>query len=68
MANVTREFKKLRQEAEEQGWRVEMTKMGYRLYAPDGENLVTTHRHPTEAALREIRSDMKRFGFRERGR
>jgi len=65
VADVARRFKKLRREAEKQGWRIEETKMGYKLHAPDGENVVSTHREPTEAALREIRSDMKRLGFRE---
>jgi hypothetical protein len=68
VARTAREFKKLRKQAEEQGWRIEETKKGYLLHAPDGENHVTTHREPTEAALKMIVSDMKRLGFRQRGR
>jgi hypothetical protein len=49
-AAVAKDFKRLRKEAEEQGWRVEQTKNGHwAFYAPDGKNIVHVGGTPRSA-------------------
>lgn len=55
--------------AERQGWRVELQRSGhYKLYAPDGENIVTTGSTPSApSSLRNLIGLMRRHGFVWRG-
>jgi hypothetical protein len=56
--------------AEDQGWRVELQRSGhYKLYAPDGETIVTTGSTPSApSALRNLIGLMRRSGFQWKGR
>jgi hypothetical protein len=56
--------------AERQGWRVELGNGGhYKLYAPDGKNIVTTGSTPgAPSASRNLIARMRRHGFNWKGR
>lgn len=68
--SLRKDLKVILKAAEAQSWRVELQKGGhYKLYAPDGENIVTTGSTPGSAdALRNLVSLMRRFGFEWKGR
>lgn len=56
-------------EAERQGWRVAKGKGHYKLYAPDGENIVTASATPGSASsVRHTIANLRRFGFDWKGR
>jgi hypothetical protein len=57
-------------EAESQDWRVEQLKSGHwRLYAPDGVHIVHAAGTPSDyRALDNTVAQMRRYGFRWRGR
>ncbi len=47
--SLKKDLKEILEEAESQGWRCELQKSGHwRLYAPDGVNIVTTGSTPTD--------------------
>jgi hypothetical protein len=54
--SLKKDLKQILEAAEEQGWRVELQRSGhYKLYAPDGENIVTTGSTPSRpSALRNL--------------
>jgi predicted RNA binding protein YcfA (HicA-like mRNA interferase family) len=68
--SLRKEMRQLLREAERQGWRVELGRGGhYKLYAPDGENIVTAPSTPgSGASLRDTLAKMRSFGFRWKGR
>jgi hypothetical protein len=68
--SLKKDLKQILEAAAEQGWRVELQKSGhYKLYAPDGENIVTTGSTPgTPSALRNLISLMRRYDFEWKGR
>ena len=69
MPSVKKDLRKLLQEAEKQGWRVVQVKMGYQLLAPDGIHIVTIHHTPGDhRALDNYIADMRKYGFRWKGR
>ncbi|MGH2912412.1 MAG: hypothetical protein ACRDJ3_08035 [Solirubrobacteraceae bacterium] len=67
---LKKDLKRILEAAERQGWRVELQKSGhYKLYAPDGENIVTTGSTPSApSALRNVIGLMRRHGFKWKGR
>ncbi len=67
---MRKDLKRILKAAERQGWRVELQKSGhYKLYAPDGENVVATGSTPGAAsALRNLLARMRRYGFEWKGR
>lgn len=68
--SLKKDLKRILEAAERQGWRVELERSGhYKLYAPDGENIVTTGSTPSKpSALRNLISLMRRHGFKWKGR
>jgi len=68
--SAQKDLKKIRKAAEEQGWRVIQLKTGHwRYYAPDGVNLVHVSGTPEGSeAIRDILSDLRRYGFQWQGR
>lgn len=64
------ELTKILKAAEKQGWRVERTKKGhYKLYAPDGKNIVTAPGTPGRGrAVANLVSQLRRYGFQWKGR
>jgi hypothetical protein len=69
VASVRKEFKKLLQEAEKQGWGVKPVKNGVQLLAPDGIHIVTVHGTPGDwRAFHNTLSDMRKYGFVWEGR
>jgi predicted RNA binding protein YcfA (HicA-like mRNA interferase family) len=70
MASMKKDFKKVRQEAEAQGWRVRATKKGHwQFFAPDGRTIVTAPGTPSDhRALANTISDLRRAGFKWKGR
>ena len=69
-SDLTRLSKELRQEAQRQGWRVNVTGSGhYRLLSPDGQTIVILQATPTDyRGMRNTISAMRRGGFRWQGR
>ena len=65
-----KELKKLLAAARLQGWRVECGRGGhYKLYAPDGINLVVVASTPSDRRSIEISAAMmRRYGFHWKGR
>jgi hypothetical protein len=57
-------------EARRQGWRVELRRGGhYKLYAPDGKNIVSAASTPgSPASIHDTIAKMRSFGFRWKGR
>lgn len=70
MASAKKDFKEVRREAERQGWRVELTPGGHwRLYAPDGKNIVHAAQTPSDHRnLANVIAQMRRYGFKWKGR
>jgi hypothetical protein len=70
MAKASKDFKKVLQEAERQGWRVQPTPGGHwRLYAPDGEHIVHAASTPSDYRdLDNVVARMRRYGFTWKGR
>jgi hypothetical protein len=68
--SVQKDLKKIRKAAEEQGWTVEATRNGHwRCYAPDGIHIVHVSGTPEGSkAIDYIVSDLRRYGFRWKGR
>lgn len=68
--SLKKDLKEILDAAEEQGWRVELQRSGhYKLYAPDGENIVTTGSTPSaSSSLRNLIGMMRRYGFEWKGR
>lgn len=68
--SVQKDLKKILKAAEKQGWRAEQLKSGHwRLYAPDGVNIVHVSGTPEGSqAIRDIVSDLRRYGFVWQGR
>lgn len=64
------DVKRLLDEAERQGWRVERTKRGaYRLFAPNSVGIVTIHATPSDHRwMKNAISLMRRHGFIWEGR
>lgn len=61
-----RQWKKVRREAERQGWRVEPTTNGFQLMSPNGEAIVTMdrlHKPSSPWALTHTVKNMRRHGF-----
>lgn len=65
--SAQKDLKKLLKEAEKQGWEVVPKKDGWQLLAPDGENIVTVHKTPSNRAIRHYVSDMRKCGFTWKG-
>lgn len=69
MASMKKEIKALLAEADKQGWRVNETKDGWQLFAPDGVNIVTIHGTPSDhRALANTVTRLRRYGFEWKGR
>jgi hypothetical protein len=68
--SLKKDLKAILDAAERQGWRVELQRSGhYKLYAPDGKNIVTTGSTPSKpSALRNLIGLMRRYGFEWKGR
>jgi hypothetical protein len=68
--SLKKDLKEILEAAERQGWRVELQRSGhYKLYAPDGENIITTGSTPsTSSSLRNLISFMRRYDFEWKGR
>jgi hypothetical protein len=68
--SLKKDLKTLLAEAEKQGWTVKLAKSGhYKLYAPDGENIVTVGSTPSDRrTLRNTVALMRRYGFKWQGR
>jgi hypothetical protein len=68
--SLKKELREILREARRQGWRVRLTRGGhYKLYAPDGENIVTTGSTPSSpSSIRELLAHMRSFGFKWKGR
>jgi hypothetical protein len=66
MPTGSKEWKKVIKEAHRQGWRCVLLKSGHwRLYAPDGENIVHAGGTPSDRrSLDNTISEMRRYGFR----
>jgi hypothetical protein len=63
------ELRKVLKAAEDQGWRIEPTKKGWKLYAPDGVNIVIVHNTPSDhRALKNTIARMRQYGFIWEGR
>jgi hypothetical protein len=62
---VPKEYRKLVKEAVRQGWRLEETKKGFRLLAPNGVGAVTidTTESDKRRAFRNTVSRMRQHGF-----
>lgn len=57
-------IKKIRKQAEEQGWREKEKDSGWMLLAPDKENKVLIHKTASDRrALANILSEMRKYGF-----
>lgn len=68
MSSASKELKKLRKEAEKQGWKVMETSDGLQFFAPDGVNIVTMHLTASDhRAFRNNVGRLKRFGFQWKG-
>lgn len=69
MASAKKDLKSVLKEAERQGWRVVPTKGGHwRLYAPDGVNIVHTAGTPSDhRALDNTIAKMRQYGFEWKG-
>lgn len=66
--SIQKEVKELIKEAKRQGWRVKEGKH-YKLYAPDGETIVVVGKTPSDRrSLENSISDMRKAGFRWKGR
>lgn len=64
------DWKKVRKEAQEQGWTVRETKSGYQLFPPDRtQKPISIHRTPSDhRALENTITRMRRAGFLWEGR
>lgn len=61
---MQKEWKRLIEAAEEQGWRVDRTTDGWQLKAPDGVFIETIHGTPSDwRAIRNSISRMRRSGL-----
>ena len=46
------------------GWRIEPSRDGYKLYSPNGKDIVQVHWSSSDvAAIRNIKADLKRAGL-----
>jgi hypothetical protein len=70
VASAKKELKEIVKAAGEQGWRVKTTKRQHLLFlAPDGINKVTAGGTPSDhRALDNLLSDLRRYGFKWKGR
>jgi hypothetical protein len=68
--SATKDFKEIVAAAEKQGWRTERTRSGkIKMYAPDGIHIVIASTTPsTRNAVQNLVADLRRQGFRWRGR
>lgn len=63
-----KEWKKILKALPQQGWRVELTKAGWRCYAPDGKHIVHVHGTPSDhRALENTLSNLRPYGFKWKG-
>lgn len=69
MGSASSDFKKVVKAAKEQGRRAETTKKGHwRLYAPDGINIVHAAGTPSDHhSLENAISQMRKYGFEWKG-
>lgn len=65
VASTAKEWKKVINEAERQGWRCEQLKSGHwRLYAPDGEHIVHAAGTPSDhRSFDNAVGRMRQYGF-----
>lgn len=70
MASSKKELKEVAKAAEEQGWRVEETKKGHRMfYAPDGINKVLAPGTPGGGrGIQNLIAKLRSYGFVWKGR
>lgn len=63
--STDKDFKKVIKAAEQQGWRCERTRNGHwRLYAPDGKNIVHAAGTPSDRrGLDNTIAKMRQYGF-----
>lgn len=68
--SAKKELKEIRKAAEEQGWRTKDLKGGHVMYlAPDGVNKVTAPGTPSaRSSIDHLLADLRRYGFRWKGR
>ncbi|HEV8564094.1 MAG TPA: hypothetical protein VGR41_04220 [Actinomycetota bacterium] len=62
-----KEWQKVFDEAEDQGWVIDQTTEGFQLLAPNGKDIVTMHalhKSSSPYALAKTVSRMKEYGFR----
>jgi hypothetical protein len=63
-----KEVKKLKEDAEAQGWTAIEKKNGWMMRSPDGEGQVMLHKTPNSNGVRHYIRDLRKYGYRPGGR